>query len=104
MTRRDDKDLIYEGIATRMSNYFDFPVGARRQRPDLRRDCDLWPSSILPTVPRRQRPDLRRDCDARWWLILIWYIDDKDLIYEGIATFLIRDEMIETGFSRTTKT
>jgi len=40
----DDKDLIYEGIATRLaSRYFhapDFVFG--RQRPDLRRDCDQY--------------------------------------------------------------
>ena len=42
---------------------------------------------FLSMPSRRQRPDLRRDCD----FLLIWHLpfcrrDDKDLIYEGIAT------------------
>ena len=37
---------------------------------------------------RRQRPDLRRDCDFIFFLlafICLLLLDDKDLIYEGIA-------------------
>jgi len=88
----EDKDLIYEGIATVCKvaySAYDPQVG--RQRPDLRRDCDvilipfLWPVRCL----RRQRPDLRRDCDENDHTDLHpagKMIDDKDLIYEGIAT------------------
>ena len=63
MTRRDDEDLIYEGIATsqRIINFFRCH---RRRRPDLRRDCD---SHLCPQYTMSPR-------------------DDEDLIYEGIAT------------------
>ena len=60
----DDKDLIYEGIATESPS--PIPITShRRQRPDLRRDCDLFALAHPSAVP----------------------CDDKDLIYEGIATF-----------------
>ena len=59
----DDKDLIYEGIATLFLKVFRLHV-ERRQRPDLRRDCDV--SYAEDFVLGRS--------------------DDKDLIYEGIAT------------------
>jgi len=37
----DDKDLIYEGIAThKMRCHSSRHTFRRRQRPDLRRDCD----------------------------------------------------------------
>jgi len=62
----DDKDLIYEGIAT--INIFPLLNSLHgRQRPDLRRDCDM-PGGSFSNVPASA--------------------DDKDLIYEGIATCL----------------
>jgi len=161
----DDKDLIYEGIATILFARTILSRALRRQRPDLRRDCDLmssfsftslitddkdliyegiatrwrscdfsgaqlttktWftkglrPESIRAKVCQqcrwwRQRPDLRRDCDCRRHLHTFftlfsmttktWFTkglrlcvdilfrkagsgDDKDLIYEGIATLI----------------
>jgi len=42
----DDKDLIYEGIATRRKS--NDLQGLGRQRPDLRRDCDLTFQWKLP--------------------------------------------------------
>ena len=64
----DDKDLIYEGIATHVVfDIVDTPYRGR-QRPDLRRDCDVSKHPRLDYLvwfsDRRQRPDLRRDCDV----------------------------------------
>ncbi len=65
----DDKDLIYEGIATFPSEILFCTGYVGRQRPDLRRDCDwrlpLTVNLVGRTPSRRQRPDLRRDCDSR---------------------------------------
>jgi len=89
---KDDKDLIYEGIATGIDFLYSLPSCWRRQRPDLRRDCDIfsvfivfllcpaddkdliyegiatrrpnWPPNVN-SLAGRQRPDLRRDCDSR---------------------------------------
>jgi len=86
----DDKDLIYEGIATQhlvFKIFFHFHVLTTKTwfTKGLRRS--LVPKSLLNIDLRRQRPDLRRDCDREsvgWsWL---YRADDKDLIYEGIAT------------------
>jgi len=61
----DDKDLIYEGIATVAGRYeYARDIQDGRQRPDLRRDCD-----DIHGLPKS----------------FLCY-DDKDLIYEGIAT------------------
>ena len=61
----DDKDLIYEGIATAHNSLI---------------------LIFLQTAKRRQRPDLRRDCDGLEGANQEADLDDKDLIYEGIAT------------------
>jgi len=102
----DDKDLIYEGIATRT----DFPLGCAFHRDDkdliyegiaTKHRCQL--GCVNFHFLGRQRPDLRRDCD-----IMIddhftkRSIDDKDLIYEGIATGRNRRRL--PGLRRTTKT
>ena len=44
----DDKDLIYEGIATKVTLQFFLACSLRRQRPDLRRDCDNNHQRKLP--------------------------------------------------------
>ena len=78
----DDKDLIYEGIATIISLPFLTTVSEnliRRQRPDLRRDCDR----IMQTAPTALQP----------------HKDDKDLIYEGIATAQGRQPILSLSVS-----
>ena len=87
-TTKDDKDLIYEGIATQTAHWSVlFSVANRRQRPDLRRDCDAAGAGCAGRqIGGRQRPDLRRDCDFQYPLNQGVFQDDKDLIYEGIAT------------------
>jgi len=63
----DAKDLIYEGIATYpLAEPITSRSKRRRQRPDLRRDCDAEP------ITSRSKRNIN--------------IDAKDLIYEGIAT------------------
>jgi len=90
---------------------------AGNKRPDLRRDCDFYNHPFclilqllkqttwftkglrlivfarhLPYRPceRNKRPDLRRDCDA-WFKhnCVLLLCETNDLIYEGIATFII---------------
>ena len=80
-TFSDDKDLIYEGIATLAYVYTSNGLVVGRQRPDLRRDCDDtgFIEVNSPVVA-----------------------DDKDLIYEGIATAAVI--ALEIDFSATTKT
>ena len=92
----DDKDLIYEGIATDVLIRI-VVVHWRRQRPDLRRDCDP------PTAPRqtgtsnRDDKDLSGSCFAkdgslerhskRDELFLTANFSRRlELHYEGIAT------------------
>ena len=53
----------------------------------------MFDSQLLAPA-RRQRPDLRRDCDAVWIAPEGYFHrhrDDKDLIYEGIATFTVEN-------------
>ncbi len=71
----DDKDLIYEGIAT-VALSMNFDVAS-----DIYDDKDLIYEGIATS---RDHPFLGRS----------QYGDDKDLIYEGIATFIDVSVMI----------
>ena len=64
---------------------------------------------LLTWKPRRQRPDLRRDCDFISHCLFHFLppcVDDKDLIYEGIATIffalfpLVHLETTKTWFTK----
>ena len=62
-----------------------------RNWPDLRRDCD-FASVMFIVIPlyRRNWPDLRRDCDPRQspGIQKRPKLEEIDLTYEGIATYL----------------
>jgi len=82
VTLADDKDLIYEGIAT-------------RGRPPLSRRPSYAPDDkdlIYEGIATSALPTIR-----------ILAFDDKDLIYEGIATELFRGICCPAG-AMTTKT
>ncbi len=107
-------DLTFEGIATWAVKVDSSIFRYDRNRPDIRRDCDLehlFHCLFLPfyrnrpdirrdcdrvfrndfnhlATPYRNRPDIRRDCDARLRpLIRIWLLTiGTDLTFEGIAT------------------
>jgi len=88
----DDKDLIYEGIATSRSSVICTDIWLSTTKTWFTKGLRLVLVDNQYTLHfRRQRPDLRRDCDCEFWR-LNWSLphcpDDKDLIYEGIATKL----------------
>jgi len=91
----DDKDLIYEGIATASDRLASDQRGhGRRQRPDLRRDCDRARSRNSTEYNVKDDKDLIYEGIATMFFFAIMlspYLDDKDLIYEGIATKLKRN-------------
>ncbi len=85
----DGKDLIYEGIATRLDVVkFDPFSGHGRKRPDLRRDCDISSCSSNPVGVFMDGKDLIYEGIATSALprFVCIFHDGKDLIYEGIAT------------------
>ena len=58
-------DLIYEGITTTGPYPFPDLLDPRQNGPDLRRDYDLYASSLVRLRGRQNGPDLRRDYDPR---------------------------------------
>ena len=62
-----------------------------RNRPELRRDCDLSIMKLISSIPvYRNRPELRRDCDLIDMVLGEPHMNliEIDLNYEGIATLI----------------